>query len=101
MQGPRDVLQPPRLLLAWLLLDWHFVAIRGVNQSQIVFRIERVTMSGLLPRGAQGDVHAPVVGQNHYAQIVQHLLSVAWGQVGIFRYLLFHLFRVQIFVFAE
>jgi hypothetical protein len=38
----------------------------GVDQRQEILSVKRIPASGLLPRGAQGDIHAPIVGQHHH-----------------------------------
>src|ERR1700730_5898900 len=63
---------PAGLFLAFaLVLDWWlFIAALGVDECQVVFRVKRVPMSGLLSRCVQGDVNATIVGEDHNPQII-------------------------------
>ena len=36
----------------------------GADQGQKVFRVEGVLTNGLLPRGTQDDIYAPVTGED-------------------------------------
>jgi hypothetical protein len=65
------------------------------DQRQIGLGVERVAMGRLLSGSVQGDVDATLVGQNHLAQIAQHLSPVGLGQLGVLRDLLLDLFRGQ------
>ena len=47
------------------------------------------------------DVYAPIVGQYHHPQILQHLLPVVRCQVGILRHLFLDLVSSQLVLFAK
>ena len=73
----------------------------GVDQRQEIFRVKRVEASGLLSGRTQVDVNAPIIGQHHHWQIVQHLLSVGRSQVRILRYQRPCLVGSQLLLFAN
>jgi hypothetical protein len=85
-----------------LFLDWWlFFSALSVDERQEIFRVKRVQASGLLSGGTQGDIYAPVVGQDHHLQITHHLLPVFRTQVGILRHQFLYLFRTQIVILAK
>src|SRR6266850_7924360 len=55
----------------------------STKQSQSIFRIEGEAADRLFPRGAEGDIHAAVVGKAHGQQVFQDLLLFRGAQVGI------------------
>src|SRR5229473_111113 len=82
--------------------DWRlFFSALGADQRQEIFGVKRVEASGLLSRGTQGDVNAPIVGQDHHFQIIQHFLPVGRTQVRILRYQLLYLGGSQLVLFAK
>src|SRR6266446_9318311 len=46
----------------------------SAEQSQSIFRIEGEAADRLFPRGAEGDIHAAIVGKAHGEQVFQDLL---------------------------
>ena len=66
-----------RYLQCFLLAlgSWLFFSALRADQRQVISGVERVPMSGLLSCGAQGNVYAPVVGQEHHLLIIQHLFG--------------------------
>ena len=62
---PHTVGRPsPLFLLALPLPHRLLLDPRRANQSQGVLGIKGVAANGLLPRRAQGNIHAPIVGQD-------------------------------------
>jgi hypothetical protein len=55
----------------------------------------------LLSRGTQGDVNAPIVGQDHHLQVIQHFLPVGRTQVRILGYQLLDLVGSQLVLLAK
>jgi hypothetical protein len=55
----------------------------------------------LLSGGTQGDVYAPIVGEDQHLQILQHLLPVGRTQVLILRYQLLYVVGSQLVLFAK
>src|SRR5271168_784421 len=53
------------------------------KQSQGVMSVEGEAPHGLFARGAEGDVHAPVVGQADGHQVFKKLLLLVGSQVRI------------------
>jgi len=99
MQGQRGGFS---LLASGLFLCWCFLfAALGADQRQEIFGVKRVQASGLLSGGTQGDIYAPIVGQDHHLQIIQHLLPVGRTQVRILRYQLLYLVGSQLVLFAK
>src|SRR5579863_3042005 len=89
-------------LVSWLLLDRGLLfSALGADQSQEIFGVKGVQASGLLPGGAQGDVHTAIVGEDHHPQIVQHFLPVGRSQVRILRYEFLCLLGSQLILFAK
>ena len=44
-----------------------FFSTLGADQRQVVFCVKRVPANGLLSGGTQGDVYAPIVGQDQHS----------------------------------
>ena len=55
------------LACGFLLCRPGFLAALGADQRQVISGIEWVAVRGLLSGGTQGNVYAPVVGQDHYS----------------------------------
>src|SRR5580700_2996590 len=87
--------------LGLMLGCWSSFSTLSADQRRVIFGVEWITMRGLLTGGSQGDVHSPVVGQDHDLHVAEHLLPLIGGQVGILIDLFLHLVCAQIVVRAE
>jgi len=73
----------------------------GADQGQKVFRVEGVLTLGLLSRGTQDDIYAPVTGQDNRAHVLEHLLPLLFTQLGILLNRFSHVVVAQILFFAK
>src|SRR5579872_1535912 len=90
-------------LVALAVFLWwgRFFSALDADQGQEISGVEWVAAGGLLPGGAQGDIDAAIVGQNHDGQVVHHLFALVRGDVGILLDLFLGLVASQLILFTE